>query len=210
MIFFLQAPVFFYALFLQKSAVLVDELEALETPEWAANAILKREILTRRIVDPNCGTGVLAEAARRAGYDVIANDIFDWGYALQNFTHDFLSPAADHHFGRLIKDQTVFMNPPFKKTIDFVKKAKKLGARKVVVYQNIAWYASRGRREFWKKYRPSRIYLLADRGTCWRVDVPERKRKGTTTKIFAFFVFDGWTDHDPILHLIYKDGGAGC
>jgi hypothetical protein len=43
-------------------------LEAFETPEWCAAAILRRELLTPRVVDPCCGHGTLSKAAIKVGY----------------------------------------------------------------------------------------------------------------------------------------------
>lgn len=184
---------------------LTDELEALETPIWAADAVLDREICTRRVIDPNCGTGVLADAAIEHGYEVHANDIFDWGYHHQTHNYDFLSEHAAHHLGGLIKGSTVFLNPPFKLSCDFFEQCRRLGARKIIMFQNFTFLTSIGRKEFWKKYPASKVYVFAERATTWRFDVPENKRKGTSTKTFAFFVWDGFnTARAPAIHLLYK------
>ncbi|MBL4761263.1 MAG: hypothetical protein JKY93_01020 [Gammaproteobacteria bacterium] len=200
-------PAIFSQLFLNKATSLVNELEALETPTWAADAVLEEEICTRRVIDPNCGTGVLAEAARRKGYEVYANDIFNWGYEHQSYTYDFLSEQGAHHLGGLVSGSTVFLNPPFKLSCEFLLQCRLLGARKVILFQNITWMTSKTRREFWKNNPPTRTYIFAERATTWRFDVPEHKRIGTTSKTFAFFVWDGWDNPAaPTSHLLYKGG----
>lgn len=59
------------------------DLEHFETPAWAAKAILKREAVVGVVLDPCCGTGVLAETAHRQGHITYAIDIHKWGYAAQ-------------------------------------------------------------------------------------------------------------------------------
>lgn len=201
------ASIIFLSIFLYEYSCLVDELEALETPKWAAEEILRQEICTRRVIDPNCGKGALSDAAMNAGYDVTANDIFNWGYEHQDFTLDFLSPEADHHIGRTVNNATVIMNPPFKLSVEFFEKAKALGARKIIMFQNFSFKTSIKRREFWAKYPPSRMYICAERATCWRFDIPEHKRRGTTSKTFCFYVWDGFNNQAPTTHLIYKPEG---
>ena len=65
------------------------EAECYETPEWAVEAILEREILTGLVIDPCCGRGVLAEAAAERGHRVDAFDLYDWGYGMHPV--DFLA-----------------------------------------------------------------------------------------------------------------------
>lgn len=182
------------------------DLEHFETPVWAAEEILRHEILTRRVLDPNTGSGILAEAARHAGYEVFANDIFDWGYRGDQFLLDFLSDAAIHHLGGIIRNGTVFMNPPFSLAVEFVEQAMKMGARKIVVFQRWAWLESEKRRDFFEKNPPSRSYLCGNRATSWRHDVPEEKRSSGTPTAHGFFVWE--RGHAPApMKIIYNDGG---
>jgi predicted RNA methylase len=179
---------------------LCKDLEHFETPEWAARAVLKHEILTKDVFDPCCGAGVLSRAAEAAGYSVVALDIHDWGYDGQVFTADFLQESSD------LDGVSVFMNPPFSKAEAFVEKAVELGARKILCFQRFAWWESDGRKEFWQNYQPNRIYLCASRATCWRHDLPKdergnrfdpktgKKLAGTSTA-HAWFVWE--KDHPP-------------
>lgn len=206
-------PRIWSACFLNAAKALVDDLEGLETPSWALRAFLKRELLTRRIFDPNCGTGNISRACIHAGYEVIANDIFDWGYKWQDFKKDFLSKDAAHHFSGIVKNQTVFMNPPFRKSAAFFEVARAMQPRKIVMFNTFSFYGSQDRKPFLDSCEPSRIYVCADRATCWRFDVPEWKRKGTTPKQFAFFVWDFMPGQcaarpAPSIHRLYKKEGA--
>ncbi len=98
------------------------------------------------------------------------------------------------------------MNPPFKLSVDFLEKCMHLGARKIVMFGTMTFYGTKTRRDFINQNKPSRIYLCGDRATCWMFDVPEHKRKGTTSKQFAFFVWDEFgRTAEPSIHLIYKE-----
>lgn len=44
---------------------LAIDAEYLQTDQWAIDAILRAEILTSIVVDPCCGDGRMAEAARK-------------------------------------------------------------------------------------------------------------------------------------------------
>ena len=164
---------------------LAKEAEAFETPSWAVDAILKVELLTHYVVDPCAGRGVLGDAADAAGYEVIARDKYDWG-APGVMVGDFFTTTADHGW---VRNNTVLMNPPFSLAEQFVEKCFELGARKIICFQRFAWWESAGRRDFWEKHPPNRIYICGNRASCWRFDIPEDKRRNGTTTAHAWFVW---------------------
>lgn len=154
-------------------AHLCKKLEFYETPEWAVNAILRKEILTREVVDPCVGRGVLARAAFGEGYRVVSVDVHKWGVQPPGILKDFLVVGrAELPSG----DFSVLMNPPFSKACEFVDHSFALGARKVVAFQRFAWLESEKRQDFWSRRPPNRIYLCKDRATCWRGDIPVNER----------------------------------
>jgi len=173
-------------------------LEAFETPEWCAEAILDREILTRLVVDPCCGHGTLAKAAGRRGNIVVACDIADWGFGLCGV--DFLNVAlpdllrvelADKSIRRDPDQVTVLMNPPFSRAVEFVEHSLRQGVRKIVCFQRFAWWESQVRRDFWDRNPPNRIYICRDRASSWRFDIPPEARGGSSTPTaHAWFVWE--------------------
>lgn len=188
---------------------LCGDLEHWVTPWWAALKILDHEILTHSVLDPCTGTGVLADAAIRKGYEVWARDIQDWGYRPypellggeeRISIGDFLTSELPD-----IGDFSVFMNPPFSKACEFVQKSIDLGARKILCFQRMAFWESRGRREFWDKNPPSRVYICGDRATCWNHSIPEDQRTGGTTTPPAWFVWERGQPPGTQLHRLYKD-----
>lgn len=171
---------------------LCKRLEHYETPEWAAEAILRKEPMCGLVVDPCCGIGILRSD--------IKFDVHDWGIPGLN-KQDFLK-IADL---KIKDDFSIFMNPPFSKACEFVQKSLELGARKIVCFQRFAWWESRSRRVFWEKYPPSRVYVCGDRAPCWRHDIPESERKSGTPTAHAWFVWDRESPPGTLLSHIWKD-----
>lgn len=177
-------------------------LEHFETPKWAAEKILEHEILTRFVFDPCCGTGILSEAAKEAGYFCGSTDIHDWGYKDQLGVIDFFECPS---LPTPKEDTTIFINPPFSKACEFVEKSFELGARKVVCFQRFAWWESGGRKDFWEKFPPNRVYVCADRASCWRHDIPESERGSGTPTAHAWFVWERGNPSGTLTGHIRKD-----
>lgn len=175
--------------------------ECWETPTWAARAILDVEILTPDVLDPCCGTGILSEAARAAGYHVLASDLYDWGYAeADNVGVDFLNWKVSLEGG------TVLMNPPFSLACRFVDRARDCGARKIVCFQRQAWRESNERRTWWDANPPARVWLCGNRATCWLFTVPPEERKGGTDVPHAWYVWERGHRGAELQNTIWKDG----
>lgn len=178
--------------------------ECWETPPWPARAILDVEILTRRVVDPCCGTGVLTLAARQAGYEVYASDLHDWGFAGADATgEDFLSwePAGK---GEIVNGATVFMNPPFSRATEFVDQAIRLGARKLLCFQRAAWRESGERADWWERRPPARRWICGDRATCWLFTVPPEARGGGTPTAHCWYVWEAGHRGAEVGGAVYK------
>ena len=174
--------------------------EHYETPEWAARAILEKEILTKHVVDPCCGTGILSEAAIASGSIVASYDIHDWGYKPTTVL-DWLS---DEHGYVGMPLATLFMNPPFSFATQFVEKAIERKFRKIIVFQRFNWFESQTRRGFWDKHPPNRVYVCGDLAACWRHDLAPEERKSSTPTAHAWFVWDRDAPAGTILGRIYK------
>lgn len=94
----------------------LNDLEDFPTPPWAVRALipylekLDPEIHRRRVWEPTCNRGIMAEVLRETFAEVIATDIAEYGYAKQVATYDFLSNEP-HPFADNI-DWGIY-NPPF-------------------------------------------------------------------------------------------------
>jgi len=179
---------------------LCKRLEHFETPEWAARAILKKELLTVDVLDPCAGAGVLSKAANDAGYEVFSTDIHDWGFEL-----DKVADFMDFEYGETgLENYSVFMNPPFSLATKFVEKSIELGARKIVSFQRFAWWESNKRKDFWRAHPPNRVYICGDRADCWRHDIPQEGRGSSSPTAHAWFVWEPAHPQGTILGHIYK------
>lgn len=187
----------------KKLEQLARKYEHYETDLWAAPAVLQREILTRHVVDLGCGTGILSEALKEAGYKVTSIDIHDWGYP-GTIVMDILDPANRKKLKKLIQNKTVFMNPPFSLAVDFIRIARQNNARKIVSFQRYAWRESIDRKKFWQDFPANRIYLCGSRAQCWRHDIPKKKRKSSSPTAHAFFVWERWQPAGTLEDIIYK------
>ena len=149
------------------------DLEFYETAEWAAREILNHEILTAFVIDPCAGSGILGDAARKYDCNVIESDVYPWSdcYRLHDFLNDLplYSPAV-------YRDATIFMNPPFSKSAEFVQRCFDLNVRKIICFQRLAWTESAARRKFWDENPPNRKYACGDRATSWLGTIPHEQR----------------------------------
>jgi len=179
---------------------LCKDLEHFETPLWAVNAILDKEILIGTVFDPCCGTGIMVECAKSYNYKTVYMDINDWGYCGNQMLGSFFDLGKLNVSG----DFTVFMNPPFSKACEFVEHSFNLGASKVVMFQRFAFWESKKRRKFWEKYKPSRVYICGDRADCWRHDIPKDQRGSSSPTAHAWFVFDRDYQGDTVLNHVWK------
>lgn len=150
---------------------LAQDLEGYETEQWPIEAILDVELMTRKVLDPCLGFGVLAAEAMKRGHDVNTIDIHAWN---DNFPPhhllDFLTYFED------LSDTTVFMNPPFSKACEFVDHARMMGARKIICFQRQAWRegsleGGKKRGAWWEANPPARTWLCGDRAQCLRFDL---------------------------------------
>lgn len=158
---------------LSSNAEFNKKMEFFETPEWVARRIFEVELMTKTILDPAAGRGVLGNAARQSGYtDVLEFDLVKWDRASPTITPDvnFLKATSDD-LKVTDKDFTVVMNPPFSYAVAFVKKSFELGARKVVMFQRLSFNESLIRRQFWEDNPCARQHVCGERATCWRGDI---------------------------------------
>lgn len=174
--------------------------EYFQTDQWAIEAILECEILTRAVIDPCCGDGRMAEAAVRHGYSTIASDLYDWGYG--EVGHNFLDP--DYIFAEDVEGATVFINPAFSIACQFVDRARELGARKIVCFQRSVWRESSKRRAWWAAHPPSRIYQCGDRAECWYGTIPEAERGGGANQPHSWYIWERGNPPGTLLGTIWR------
>jgi hypothetical protein len=91
-----------------------------ETPTVAVEALLRVEILPKKIWEPACGRGAIVKILRARGHEVIASDLIDYGDATHFYGRDFLAEKLPKGC------ECIVTNPPFQFAEDFVAHAIKL------------------------------------------------------------------------------------
>lgn len=109
-----------------------------ETPACATEALLKHEKLPRKIWEPACGRGAIVEVLRKAGHDVIATDLVDYGYGSSRI--DFLLEPKNAS-----AVEAVVTNPPYKLAAQFVRKALEL-CPKAIMLLRLSFLEGKSRR----------------------------------------------------------------
>jgi hypothetical protein len=159
---------------------LCKKLEAFETPRW--------------IIDPCAGTGVIPAVCEARNLGVHAFDIFYWRELVPEAMKlgGYIGVADFFTWGGSLQGKTVIMNPPFSKACEFVDRCRELGARKIICFQRQAWRESAGRREWWEKNPPARVWVCGARASCWRFDLigTEKAEKSGTATSHAWYVWE--------------------
>ncbi|EJN14712.1 putative transcriptional regulator [Bradyrhizobium sp. YR681] len=154
-----------------------DSLDFFPTPPWATRALIEeilipyfdtydnasdgsgRQFERLRIWEPACGEGHMAEVLREYCPDVLATDIFDYGYGdrVLDFLSELEADGEDRDF--------IVTNPPFnEKGEAFVLQALKRAHVGVAMFVRLQWLETVGRYErIFKDNPPTRIVFYAER-----------------------------------------------
>ena len=148
------------------------------------------------ILDPSCGTGRVADAAKAAGYRVLAADLIDRGYPgckIQDFLTRKSAPAS------------VVGNPPFGDVEAFARHAFAIGTNKVALVFPVpclnaaaSWLRELQLRRVWlltpRPSMPPGDYVLAGG------EVKDGKRD------FCWIVLERGYRGEPIIRWLHRDG----
>lgn len=123
-----------------------DSLDYFPTPPWATRALIEHVLSAvgvRKLGDawePACGEGHIAEVLRESFKDVLATDIYDYGYGREVF--DFINGDSVDYQRR----DWIITNPPFDdKAMQFVLRALDLANCGVAMFFRWQWLESVGR-----------------------------------------------------------------
>ena len=122
------------------------------------------EILNRKVWEPACGEGNLAQVLRDRGFLVLATDKIDRGYGE---VYDFLEQTE-----RMRWDGDVITNPPYKgnQDIDFVRKSLDMVSKGkwVIMLFKVQFVASKKRFFLFQELPPKFIYVHSSRIKIWK------------------------------------------
>lgn len=90
-------------------------------------------------------------------------------------------------------------NPPYSHAAEFAERAlERVGdGAKVAMFLKLTFLESEGRREFFRKWPPRRVWVSRKRLSCWKNGIP---KSANTLIAYAWFVWEkGWRG-TPELH----------
>lgn len=158
-----------------------------ETPDVATEALLRIEVLPGKIWEPACGHGRIVNVLRRAGHEVIATDLVNYGVPITppgywgvDFLMERKLPAGC---------EAIVTNPPFKLSGEFVVHALELGCPLVVMLLRLAFLESERRCAILDNGYLARIHVFRNRLPMMHREGWEG-RKGNSGMAFAWFVWD--------------------
>lgn len=190
-----------------------DSLDDFPTPPWATRALIEHVLMPyfhdpnliahMRAWDPACNRGFMARPLAEYFGDVRASDIFDYGYAGQGLTADFLEISGLHDFGQDI--DWIITNPPFRQAEKFIMSAWGRRCRGYAMLMRTSFMEGTGRHDRLFSRRPPNIVaqfserVVMHKGKIVNPNVPmpvwSKKlnkwvfRKPTTATSYTWFVW---------------------
>jgi len=138
-----------------------------ETPAWAVRALLRREPLYGRVLEPCCGPGAIVREIERIDpdVDVTACDYRE-GTRIAGFGGvDFTAPIDNGLRGSF---DFVITNPPFKLAEKMVSNALFVARKRVYFFQRSAWMEGGARfRNVWSCTPLRKVLVFVNRVDCY-------------------------------------------
>jgi hypothetical protein len=169
---------------------------------WVDHRFFEEEGFEGSICDPACGLGRIVEAARAAGYiDVWGEDLVSRSLFCDRAV-DFLSEEA----GMRAPDN-ICCNPPFRKSREFVIRAREIARRKVAMILPLSWISGDRRSRWLQRTFPRRVLIITPRPSMppGPVILAGLKPRGGRTD-FAWYIWEkdysgepsfGWLRRNP-------------
>lgn len=147
-----------------------DSLDYFPTPPWATRALMEHVLPAlgvrkfKSAWEPACGEGHIAEVLCEYFSEVLASDIFDYGFGEQHEKWeqiDFLTYSKEGH---PVADWLI-TNPPFDdKAVQFVLRALDLSKVGVAMFFRLQWIPTKGRYEkLFRDFPPTLVSFFTER-----------------------------------------------
>lgn len=165
-------------------------------PEWCSRRLFDVEKFNGLIWDPCCGFGRIPEAARAAGYGVLASDIVHRGYSEMGNPIDFLN-------FRTAGIYNLVTNPPFDLFKEFALRALDSDAPKVAMI----WLVRTLPAARWLRDTPlARILLLTPRPSMPPgYTITAGEKPGGGKQDFCWLIWDKSHDGPASIGWLHRD-----
>jgi hypothetical protein len=125
-------------------------LDAYFTPVEAVHALLDIEpLIPKRVLEPAAGNGSIVRPLRAAGFDVVAQDICNYGLPGCTIADYLTTPTPLGAF------EAVITNPPFKLAEQFARKAIREVPYTALLLRPTSWSPSLAYRSSGARHRPA-------------------------------------------------------
>lgn len=134
-----------------------------KTCPFGTKSLLKKEDIQGVVLEPACGDGAISKILEKQDSvdKVISLDIVDRGYGKKQ---DYFSYEPKEDIDCIVT------NPPYKKALEFVKKALNdvKDGGKVCMLLKLVFLESEVRYDFFKNNPPNNIYVFSKRLDIWK------------------------------------------
>lgn len=173
-------------------------------PRWLVDSLLDVERFAGTVLDPACGSGTIVSCCRERGIAAVGSDIVDRG---------FRGVVVQDFFRRTAKVDAIICNPPYGLAQRFVEHGLRL-APKVVMLLRLVFMEGQGRRDFFDRMPPARVFVTARRASIPAgVSNGPYDRHGAVVQpggsggsvVFAWFVWEHGHRGDTVLRRLEWD-----
>jgi hypothetical protein len=159
-------------------------LDAYFSPPEAALSLLdiESQFLPKLIWEPAAGDGAIVRPLLKAGFEVIASDLADYGLENCQSGIDYLKAKP------LKKDHGIVTNPPYKLAMKFAEKALSETFYLALLLRT-NFLESTSRMRFFREHQPARIWISSRRLPMMHRHGWQGRRAPSNT-CFAWFIWD--------------------
>lgn len=162
------------------------------TPYIATERLCAVERFSKRILEPFVGGGHIARILEEKGYSVEGADIVDRGWRGTKIS-DFLTQEETPI------DADIVSNPPYKEVAACWEKACRriTEGHKVAYMLKLTFLEGQGRREVFRKFPPSKVYVFSKRISCAMNGAFDKCKSSAIAH--AWFVYEKGNKKNPVV-----------
>lgn len=150
-----------------------------QTPSWATEALLTKEVFEGEIFEPCSGAGAISRVLETK-YKVQSSDIRTDENVYGQKGKDFLFFTNDV--------DNIVTNPPYINAEQIIRQALFITTKKVAMLLKLTFLESDKRKDLFKNFPLKTVYVFRKRITMYPEGIPEPKNSGTIT--YAWFIWD--------------------